>query len=97
MTKTSKKTVTVAVKRITVDDASDGQRLDNFLIRECKGVPKSHLYRIVRQGEVRVNKARAKASTKLHRGDEIRIPPIRQGISTVRPAVTASMILPVLF
>lgn len=55
----------------------EGQRLDNYLIRHLKGVPKSHIYRIIRGGEVRVNKKRAKVSQHLHEGDLIRIPPIR--------------------
>jgi 23S rRNA pseudouridine955/2504/2580 synthase len=54
-----------------------GQRLDNFLLRELKGVPKSHVYRVVRSGEVRVNKGRASADTKLAEGDIVRIPPTR--------------------
>jgi 23S rRNA pseudouridine955/2504/2580 synthase len=54
-----------------------GQRLDNFLLRELKGVPKSHVYRVVRSGEVRVNKSRARADTRLAAGDTVRIPPLR--------------------
>ena len=66
-----------AVRRVTVDDGSAGQRLDNFLLRELKGVPKTHIYRLIRAGEVRVNKGRAQADTRLVLGDEIRIPPVR--------------------
>nr|WP_131782322.1 RluA family pseudouridine synthase [Legionella gresilensis] len=55
----------------------EGQRLDNYLIKTLKGVPKSHIYRIIRGGEVRVNKKRAQPSLKLVQGDSIRIPPIR--------------------
>ncbi|UUX96807.1 RluA family pseudouridine synthase [Aquabacterium sp. J223] len=65
------------MRRITVDDASDGQRLDNFLLRQLKGVPKTHVYRLIRSGEVRVNKGRAAADTRLALGDEVRIPPVR--------------------
>jgi 23S rRNA pseudouridine955/2504/2580 synthase len=54
-----------------------GQRVDNFLLRLCKGVPKSHVYRIIRAGEVRVNKKRVAAETRLEAGDELRLPPIR--------------------
>ncbi len=54
-----------------------GQRLDNFLIRICKGVPKSHVYRIIRAGEIRINKGRVDAQYRLAQGDLIRIPPIR--------------------
>jgi 23S rRNA pseudouridine955/2504/2580 synthase len=65
------------VRHLRVPDAYAGQRLDNYLIRELKGVPKTHIYRIVRSGEVRVNGGRAKAETKLSAGDELRIPPVR--------------------
>ena len=65
------------VRHLRVSEAYAGQRLDNFLIRELKGVPKTHVYRIVRSGEVRVNGRRAKAETKLAAGDELRIPPVR--------------------
>ena len=61
----------------TITTEEEGQRLDNYLIRILKGVPKSHIYRIIRSGEVRVNKKRAKASTRLATDDAIRIPPIR--------------------
>ncbi len=60
-----------------VDEASDGQRIDNYLIRVLKGVPRSHLYRILRRGEVRVNKGRVKAGFRLHTGDLVRLPPVR--------------------
>lgn len=60
-----------------VNEEETGQRLDNYLIRQLKGVPKSHIYRIIRGGEVRVNKKRAQANTRLVAGDSIRIPPIR--------------------
>lgn len=66
-----------AVRQATVDEASDGQRLDNFLLRELKGVPKTHVYRVIRAGEVRVNKGRAQADTRLALGDVVRIPPVR--------------------
>lgn len=62
---------------ITVDDGSEGQRLDNFLLRELKGVPQTHIYRIIRSGEVRVNKGRAQADTRLAVGDVVRLPPVR--------------------
>lgn len=62
---------------VTVDEDSDGQRLDNFLIRQLKGVPKTHVYRIIRSGEVRVNKGRASADTRVHNGDIVRLPPVR--------------------
>ena len=65
------------VRRVTVDENSAGQRLDNFLLRELKGVPKTHVYRVIRAGEVRVNKGRAHADTRLELGDEVRVPPVR--------------------
>ncbi|MGE0347827.1 RluA family pseudouridine synthase [Hydrogenophaga sp.] len=65
------------VRHITVDEESAGQRLDNFLIRALKGVPKSHIYRIIRSGEVRRNKGRVSADDRVDAGDVLRIPPIR--------------------
>jgi 23S rRNA pseudouridine955/2504/2580 synthase len=65
----------VSYKEITSEE--EGQRLDNYLIRILKGVPKSHIYRIIRGGEVRVNKKRCQVSQRLHTGDSVRIPPIR--------------------
>jgi 23S rRNA pseudouridine955/2504/2580 synthase len=65
------------VQRLVVDEGSDGQRLDNFLLRLLKGVPKTHVYRVIRSGEVRVNKGRAAADTRLALGDEVRVPPVR--------------------
>ncbi len=75
----TKSELTPAVKAefVTVDENSDGQRLDNFLIRQLKGVPKTHVYRIIRSGEVRVNKGRASADTRIAEGDIIRLPPVR--------------------
>jgi len=73
MAEVSKSSVTQAI--ITEDE--QGQRLDNFLLKICKGVPKSHVYRIVRAGEVRVNGKRADVSYRLQIGDALRIPPIR--------------------
>jgi len=65
------------VRHVTIDEGSAGQRLDNFLLRELKGVPKTHVYRVIRAGEVRVNKGRAQADTRLELGDDVRIPPVR--------------------
>ncbi|WBY04036.1 RluA family pseudouridine synthase [Ramlibacter tataouinensis] len=62
---------------MAVGEASAGQRLDNFLLRELKGVPKTHVYRIIRSGEVRVNKGRAAADTRVQEGDQVRLPPVR--------------------
>jgi 23S rRNA pseudouridine955/2504/2580 synthase len=68
---------TAQVKWLEVDEESAGQRLDNFLIRHLKGVPKTHVYRIIRSGEVRVNKGRAAADTRVAMGDHVRLPPVR--------------------
>ena len=68
---------------IEIDEASEGQRIDNFLTKTLKGVPKSHLYRILRSGEVRVNKKRVDATYKLSMGDLVRIPPIRATVTQV--------------
>lgn len=65
------------VKLVTVDEESAGQRLDNFLMRQLKGVPKTHIYRIIRSGEVRINKGRASADTRIEAGDVVRVPPVR--------------------
>jgi len=62
---------------VTVSEDYAGQRLDNFLIRHLKGVPKTHVYRIIRSGEVRVNKGRAQADTRVESGDIVRLPPVR--------------------
>jgi 23S rRNA pseudouridine955/2504/2580 synthase len=62
---------------VEVDEESAGQRLDNFLLRQLKGVPKTHVYRIIRSGEVRVNKGRASADTRVEAGDVVRVPPVR--------------------
>lgn len=66
-----------AVQTLTVDEESHGQRLDNFLMRLLKGVPKTHVYRVIRSGEVRVNKGRAAADTRVNVGDRVRVPPVR--------------------
>ncbi|MEI7613063.1 MAG: RluA family pseudouridine synthase [Betaproteobacteria bacterium] len=73
MAEVSKSSVSQAI--ITEDE--QGQRLDNFLLKICKGVPKSHVYRIVRSGEIRVNSKRVDVSYRLQIGDVLRIPPIR--------------------
>ncbi len=64
------------VRWVTVDEESHGQRIDNFLLLHLKGVPKSRIYRILRKGEVRVNKGRVKPEYKLQAGDQVRIPPV---------------------
>jgi 23S rRNA pseudouridine955/2504/2580 synthase len=65
------------VQTVEIDEGSEGQRLDNFLVKLLKGVPKTHVYRVIRSGEVRVNKGRAAADTRLELGDVVRVPPVR--------------------
>jgi 23S rRNA pseudouridine955/2504/2580 synthase len=62
---------------VEIDDECSGQRIDNFLLTQLKGVPKSRVYRLLRKGEVRVNKGRIKPDYRLKTGDQVRIPPIR--------------------
>lgn len=71
------KTETPSVKIVAITADEAGQRIDNFLRTQLKGVPKSMIYRILRKGEVRVNKKRIKPEYKLEAGDEVRIPPVR--------------------
>ncbi|HGV9230878.1 TPA: 23S rRNA pseudouridine(955/2504/2580) synthase RluC [Providencia rettgeri] len=65
------------VQFIDISDDEAGQRIDNFLLTKLKGVPKSMIYRIIRKGEVRVNKGRIKPEYKLVEGDQVRVPPVR--------------------
>ncbi|MEM6483529.1 MAG: RluA family pseudouridine synthase [Pseudomonadota bacterium] len=65
-----------AVRHVKVDERSAGQRLDNFLSRECPGVPKTRLYRAIRKGEIRVDRGRARQGTRLQAGQTVRIPPL---------------------
>lgn len=78
-----------AVRQVRVDDHGDGQRLDNFLLRLLKGVPKTHVYRLIRGGEVRVNKGRAAADTRLATGDVVRVPPVRVAAPSAAPPAPA--------
>ena len=77
------------VTYVEIGEDAAGQRLDNYLVRVAKGVPKSHIYRVVRQGEVRVNRKRAKAELKLETGDVLRIPPMRVSQRPVTQAPAA--------
>ena len=79
----------LAVRMIQVTEEHDGQRLDNFLMRLLKGVPKSHIYKAVRGGEVRVNRGRVAPDSRLHVGDQVRVPPMRlpaEGVPRPVPA-----------
>jgi 23S rRNA pseudouridine955/2504/2580 synthase len=79
---------------LTIGPEAAGQRLDNFLLRLAKGVPHSHVYRIVRSGEVRVNMARASADQRLAEGDRVRVPPLRVAAG---PPPARPLVPPVLF
>ena len=81
---------------VAVDSASEGQRVDNFLLRLCKGVPRSHIYRILRSGEVRVNSRRVDATYRLQGGDRVRVPPMRLADRS-RKARPRPVELPVVF
>ncbi|QLG89763.1 RluA family pseudouridine synthase [Chitinibacter bivalviorum] len=97
MSETSK----ASVSFVTVDEEDAGQRLDNFLLKRLKGVPKSHVYRIVRSGEVRVNKGRADVTTRVAAGDVIRLPPVRVAEQPKAPnnatAAADTMQLPIVY
>ena len=86
MTRTSTETTVPAsgsgVRLVRIDEAHDGQRIDNFLLGQLKGVPKSLVYRILRTGQVRINGKRARPDVRIADGDEVRIPPVR----TAEPA-----------
>ena len=69
--------VPLQVQLLTISDEEAGQRIDNYLLRICKGVPKSHIYRVLRSGEVRVNKGRIDQTYRLIEGDIVRVPPVR--------------------
>ena len=92
--------VNKSVAHLVIDEDSQGQRLDNFLMTRCKGVPKSHVYRILRSGEVRVNSCRAEAAYRLTSGDVVRVPPMRLAERTqsdVEEAAKARVELPVIY
>lgn len=69
--------VTTQAQLVTITNEEADQRIDNFLLRICKGVPKSHIYRVLRSGEVRVNKGRISQTYRLKEGDVVRVPPVR--------------------
>ncbi len=78
-----------AVRHLTVDAESAGQRLDNYLMRMLKGVPKTHVYRVIRSGEVRINKGRVHADTRVAEGDDVRLPPVRMAEKPAGPLAPA--------
>jgi 23S rRNA pseudouridine955/2504/2580 synthase len=81
-----------SVRQVLVDEDDAGQRIDNFLLRCLKGVPKSHIYRILRKGEVRVNKGRIRANYRLQTGDTVRIPPLRLAEREEKPPPGARLL-----
>ena len=85
-----------SVTRRRIGEEAEGQRIDNYLLRVCKGVPKSHVYRILRSGEVRVNGKRVGPDCRLQAGDELRIPPIRLDASA-RPQVPVGQAYRIVF
>lgn len=89
-----------SVAYLVIGEEEQGQRLDNYLLRYCKGVPKSHVYRILRSGEVRVNKKRCDATYRVQLGDSIRLPPVRlaeRQVSDVDEAAQARVQLPLVY
>jgi 23S rRNA pseudouridine955/2504/2580 synthase len=78
--------VPLQVRLVTISEEDAGQRIDNFLLRVCKGVPKSHIYRVLRSGEVRVNKGRIDQTYRLLEGDIVRVPPVRMAEKTASTA-----------
>ena len=84
-----------AVSWLRVDAEAAGQRIDNFLMRTLKGVPKSHVYRILRSGEVRLNKGRVGPDERLRAGDVVRVPPVRTASPKARtPSATNRVFKP---
>lgn len=80
-----------AVRHVEISRGEAGQRLDNFLLRVLKGVPRSHVYRLLRRGEVRVNGGRAKPEQRLAEGDSVRLPPVRTAAEEAPGAVPAGL------
>ena len=78
-------------RTLEINDDSSGQRVDNFLIRELKGVPRSYVYRILRRGEVRVNGGRVRPDRRLSAGDRVRVPPVRLDAPHAPATVPASV------
>ena len=85
MTEKQEKIINQSVKMLTISEDEAGQRIDNYLLAKLKGVPKSLIYRILRKGEVRVNKGRIKPEYKLQNGDVVRVPPVRVSEKNTTP------------
>jgi len=89
-----------SVRILEITEAQEGQRVDNFLLKHLKNVPKSHIYRLLRSGQVRVNSGRKKPTYKLNAGDKLRIPPVRiesQEKTTVPDSVINSLTESILY
>ena len=85
------------VSYLTVGADAEGQRLDNYLLRLAKGVPKSHVYRVVRSGEVRVNRGRVGVDYRLAAGDQVRVPPMRTAEARSSARVAPAQMPPILY
>lgn len=85
------KVMSQGVQWVTITEDNQGQRLDNFLVSQLKGVPRSLIYRIIRKGEVRVNKKRCKQTDRLEIGDMVRIPPVRVSDPKQAPAASSAL------
>jgi 23S rRNA pseudouridine955/2504/2580 synthase len=81
-----------AARIVEVDPGRDGQRIDNFLMAQLRGVPRSHIYRLLRTGQVRVNKGRIKPTYRLKEGDQVRIPPVDSAPGETPPRVSAGLV-----
>ncbi|MCW8929686.1 MAG: 23S rRNA pseudouridine(955/2504/2580) synthase RluC [Gammaproteobacteria bacterium] len=88
----SLKKISHSVKFVEIDAQNAGQRIDNFLLNQLKGIPKGHIYKIIRKGEVRVNKGRIKQTYKLQFGDSVRIPPVKLDEKKKLPAPGRSLL-----
>ncbi|WP_032855656.1 23S rRNA pseudouridine(955/2504/2580) synthase RluC [Pasteurella dagmatis] len=86
--KKDEKIINQSVKMLTISEEEAGQRIDNYLLAKLKGVPKSLIYRILRKGEVRVNKGRIKPEYKLQASDIVRVPPVRVSEKEQAPVST---------
>jgi len=80
------------VRQLEVGERGAGQRLDNFLARILGDVPRSHIFRVIRKGEVRVNGKRAKPETRLQASDTVRVPPVRTGAAAPPRRASSTMI-----
>ena len=94
MVKTSAGLQSTAARYEEVDTDSEGQRLDNFLLRTLKGVPRSHIYKLIRSGQVRVNSGRVRARYRLKEGDQVRVPPIIRNTSLPVDVSTGGILWP---